>query len=155
AGPELIRRWEQAPDPYGRAVITAAVDIHRLGVDSVLTRELLAAAAPGYMTPVQRGTAPSEWLDHGLTYATTPLHGGVSALVPIARTPGMVSGYHVADYLVQHAAGTRRGVPLPDTVWHALHDHLIDGGALVRAGQAAEKRLLFQHAEGLYTAGML
>ncbi len=47
AGPELLRRWEQATNPYGQAVITAAVDARCLGVGAPLTRELLADAVPG------------------------------------------------------------------------------------------------------------
>jgi transcriptional regulator with XRE-family HTH domain/tetratricopeptide (TPR) repeat protein len=154
AGPELIRWWEHTADPYGKALLTTALDIYRLGVRTPLTRKLLASATPGYLTPVQRATAPPDWLDHALAYASSPLHGAVSALMPVARTLGVISGYRVADYLAQHAERARQDVLLPDTTWHALRDHLTESADLVLAGRAAEERLLFRHAEALYAAAM-
>jgi hypothetical protein len=123
AGPELVRRWEQASDPYGKAVITAALDARRVGAAAPLTHDFLAAAGPGYLTPAQQATAPVDWLDQALGYATTPLHGAAATLNAVPAGMGSVAGYTVADYLHQRARSTRRTTPLPDLVWRALIDH--------------------------------
>jgi hypothetical protein len=44
APPELMDHWLHAPDPYGKAVITAAVDGRRLGVQAYLPDAFLQAA---------------------------------------------------------------------------------------------------------------
>jgi Helix-turn-helix domain len=105
AGPELVRWWEQAPNPYARAVITAAVDARRLGFAAPLTREMLDTAARGYLTRAERATAPRDWLDTNLAYATTPLHGAAATLTPVAPdlAMGEVDGYAAADYLAEKA----------------------------------------------------
>ncbi|MEU4419733.1 helix-turn-helix transcriptional regulator [Actinoplanes sp. NPDC024001] len=120
AGPELVRRWEQAPQCYGRAVLTAAIDARRVGCHAPLTRELLEAAAPGYLHGPEQAAAPADWLDQALGYATAPLHGATSALVPTPAGMGQTAGWTVADYLFQHARRVRRTAPLPDVVWQAL-----------------------------------
>lgn len=122
-GPELLRWWENASDPYGKAVITAALDARRVGCTAPLTREFLEAAAPGYLSSAHQAAAPTGWLGQALEYATTVLRGATSTLVPVAAAMGSASGYLVADYLHQHASRTRRTVPLPATVWRALAEH--------------------------------
>ena len=47
AGPELVRWWEQAANSYGQAVITAAIDARRLGVETPVTCEFSPMLAPG------------------------------------------------------------------------------------------------------------
>jgi hypothetical protein len=151
AGPALIHWWENAPD-YGGAVITAALDARRVGAHAPVTRDLLAAAAPGYLTAGQQATAPPDWLDRALAYATTPLHGATAALSPVAAGMGTIGGYAVADYLHQHARRARRTVPLPDPAWRALVDHhhpddtysLADGAE--RRGRPAVAAALYRGA---------
>src|SRR6266540_1035402 len=152
AGPELVRWWEQAPDPYGKAVITAALDARRVGAHAPLTRNLLAAAAPSYLTPTHRATAPPDWLDNALTYATTALHGAAATLTPVGTELGQITGYAVADYLHQHARRTRRCEPLPDVAWQALVDHVHPDDAYY-LGDSAERRMRYRHAEALYRHG--
>jgi thioredoxin-like negative regulator of GroEL len=152
AGPELVRRWETAPDPYGRAVITAALDARRVGATAPVSREFLEAAAAGYLTTREQATAPATWLDRALDYATGPLHGATAVLSPVAAGMGRISGYTVADYLHQHALRTRRTTPLTDQAWQALVDHhhphdtlrLADNAA--RRGRPAHALALYQHA---------
>ncbi|QFZ19425.1 tetratricopeptide repeat protein [Saccharothrix syringae] len=154
AGPHLVHHWEQAPEDQccGRAVITAALDARRVGTRAPLTREHLAAACPGYLTPAQQATAPADWLDRALAYATAPLHGATSALVPLPAGMGRVAGYEVADYLHQHATRVRRGTHLPDTAWRALveHHHADDARALAdnaeRRGRHAEAEAVHRRA---------
>src|SRR6266511_4281221 len=152
AGPELVRRWEQATDPYGKAVITAALDARRVEARDPLTRDLLAAAAPGYLTPTQVATAPPHWLDQALAYATTELRGAAATLTPVGTTIGEITGYTVADYLYQHSRRIRRCTPLPDAAWQALADHGRPDDAY-RLGNSAERRMRYQHAEAIYRRG--
>jgi hypothetical protein len=125
AGPQLIYHWEHAPGEqcYGRALITAALDARRMGALAPATSAYLEAAAPGYLTAVQRATAPADWLDQALAYATRRLHGAASALTPVPAGMGQIAGYQVADYLHQHALLVRRTTHLPDAAWTALVNH--------------------------------
>ncbi|MBP2327093.1 tetratricopeptide (TPR) repeat protein [Kibdelosporangium banguiense] len=152
AGPELVRSWEMASDPYGKAVITAAVDARRLGVTVPLTESYLAAAVPGYITATQRAVASADWFERALAYATTPLRGAARALSPIAdEAMGVVTGYVAADFLLQRARRTRRVVCPPSSTWRALCEHCCFGvEELKRLGQAAELRMRWREAIAFY-----
>jgi hypothetical protein len=134
AGPELVRRWESAPDRecFGRAVISAALDARRVGARGPLHREFLAAAAPGYLTPDQQAKAPEDWLDRALAYATEPLRGAASPLTRVPAGMGQIAGFNVADYLYQYALQILCTVQTPEIVWQALleHHHPDDTGRL-------------------------
>ncbi|WP_147252464.1 hypothetical protein [Micromonospora endolithica] len=146
AGPELLRWWEQAANPYGQAVISAAVDARRLGVGAPLTRELLADAVPGYLTSAQRATAANDWLDHALDYATTVLRGAASALRPVDDgTMGGISGYIAADYLLHRGRRTRRTLCPPASAWQALVDHIDDHDVLAQLEANADGRMLYRY----------
>ena len=45
AGPQLVRWWANASDPFGKAAITAAMDARRIGLRGPLSRDLLMVAA--------------------------------------------------------------------------------------------------------------
>lgn len=152
AGPELVRWWEHAPNPYGRAVVTAALDARRVGARGPLSREYLTAAAPAYLTSAERAVAPEDWLDRALAYALTPLKGAAATLSPVAAGMGRVAGHIVADYLHQYARRVRRAVPLPDEVWQALvdHSHPDDVDDL---GHSANRRGRPQIAEAFFRRG--
>jgi hypothetical protein len=149
AGPELVRWWDQASDVYGKAVITAALDARRVGSQETLTRDFLGSAAPSYLTPAQQATAPAAWLDRAIAYATTPLHGATSTLIPVASGMGQVAGYTVADYLYQHVLRARRTVQVPGPVWQALVD-LCHSDDAVQLGESSERRGRYCVAEALY-----
>ena len=51
AAQELMEHWLRAPSPYGKSVITAAIDARRLGVRAPVPDAFLEAAATGYLTP--------------------------------------------------------------------------------------------------------
>jgi TPR repeat protein len=151
AGPELVRWWEQAPNPYAKAVITAAVDARLLGAGMPVTAEFLADAALGYLKPAERASAPDDWLRHALAYAITPLHGAASALTPVdSGTMGRVAGYISADYLFQHGQAVRRGVVPPVSLWKSAVDHLNDLGDRTRLGWSAQHRCLNRYAALLF-----
>ncbi|WP_019058675.1 tetratricopeptide repeat protein [Streptomyces prunicolor] len=139
--PQLVHRWETA-GPYARALLTAAVDATLMGVQSAVTENLLRAAAPGYCNPWQRAGAPADWFEEALGYATQPLLGATSALVPVSHGPemGRADGYRVADYLLHHTSRAQRAVPPPETFWQACADHLTDHTDALRTGAAAAAR---------------
>jgi tetratricopeptide (TPR) repeat protein len=151
AGPELVRRWEQAPSPYAKAVVTAAVDARRLGLDSPVTPEFLADAVPGYLSSAQRATAPDGWLQQALAYCTAPLQGAASTLTPVGGAAmGRVVGYVAADYLLQHGNRVRRTVYPPASFWDACRTRVMDGRDQRALGDAACNRALLSVAEDLY-----
>lgn len=150
AAPELVRRWEATPDRYAWALITAAVDAHRMGVQSPLSGDLLRTATPDYLTPAERAKAPGDWFETALDYAVTELHGAASVLEPVAAEMGHPTGYAVADFVHQHGGRTRRMLVPPEGAWYAYHDHLTSAADRLSAGQAAEDRKLYRHAERLY-----
>jgi hypothetical protein len=82
AAPQLIVRWQDAKttDPYAWAVLTAALDVARLGARGPLSPDLLRAAAPGYCTSQQQAEAPENCFEQALAYATAKLHGAAAAL---------------------------------------------------------------------------
>lgn len=150
--PQLVDRWEHASDPYAKAVMTAAIDLRRLGHLAPLPAELLGAAAPGYLTGRQQATAASDWLAAALAYATKELHGATAALVPVAGPRmGEVAGYVVADYLLQHGQTTRQAVPPPGSLWDSAAAHVIDSADRVRLAREASSRSLNRHAVRLIT----
>ena len=150
AAPELIRRWENAPDPYGEALITAAIDSMRFGAKAPLTPEILKAAVPGYLSPTEQANAPTDWFETSLAYATKTLRGAASALAPVGTGMGVVTGYTVADYLLEHGTHARRTAVPPDSFWNAHIAHGADPHDLLKLGEAAAHRALQMYAEPLY-----
>ena len=153
AAPQLVARWEdaRAADPYGWAVLTAALDVARLGGRAPLPADLLRAAAPGYCTSAQQAEAPPDWFERALTYVTEKLHGAAAALSPVgAGVMGQVAGYTVADYLLQHASRERRSARLPASTWDALLRQIRDPADAARLASSAEGRLLYRYAIALY-----
>ncbi|MEV6302420.1 hypothetical protein AB0M02_23600 [Actinoplanes sp. NPDC051861] len=147
AGPELVRRWEQASDPYGKALITVAVDARLIGISGTVPLSALVAAVPAYLTNAERATAPPGWIDRAVAYATAPLLGAAAALSPVAgESMGEVAGYQIADYLFQHAVGARHRRAVPDTTFLALAS--LDTTATL--GRVAEALGRLSLAEPLY-----
>ncbi len=158
AGPALIRWCVQAPAPHSIAVITAALDAFRIGVSPPLTRTFLETAALGYLTGAQKATLHHNWVDQALDYATTLLHGAMSALVPVPAGIGRIDGYTAADYLRYHARQARRTKPVPDSMWQAViahrrhpeNGHLLLKNNTIELGDSARRRGRADIAEILY-----
>ena len=152
AAPQLVARWQdtQTSRPYAWAVLTAALDVARLGARSPLSADLLRAAAPGYCTSQQRAEAPGNWFEQALAYATGKLHGAAAALSPAGADMGQVSGYIVADYLIQHASRERRYVRVPASSWDAVLSYIRDPADAARLADSASNRLLYRYAILLY-----
>lgn len=151
-GPDLIDRWHNAPDSYGRAVITAAIDARRLGYLSAMPAEMLQAVAVAYLGGPQRAAAPPDWFGAALAYACEPVKGAIAPLTATSRAIGQVDGYLLADYLDQHGRTARCGEPVADSLWTALAAHARLGADLSRLGTAAANRGRYQHACTLWAA---
>jgi len=128
AAPQLVARWEDAQtvSPYAWAVLTAALDVARLGARAPLSAEFLRAAAVDYCTSQQQAEAPDDWFEQALAYATTKLHGAAAALSPAGAGMGQIIGYAAADYLIQHATRERQHAPVPASTWDAALSHIRD-----------------------------
>jgi hypothetical protein len=128
AAPQLVARWEgaQTAEPYAWAILTAALDVTRLGARAPLSIGLLRAAAVDYCTSHQQAEAPANWFEQALAYATGKLHGAVAALSPAGAGMGQVIGYTVADYLIQHASQERRYARVPASTWDAVVSQVSD-----------------------------
>jgi hypothetical protein len=63
---------------------------------------------------------------------------------------GQVTGYTVADYLLQHASRERRPARVPASTWDALLSHLRDPTDAARLADSARGRLLYRYAISLY-----
>lgn len=149
AAPQLVHHWRGA-DPYQKAVLNAAIDATRLGVQSRLSTGFLREAAPGYCDARHRALAPPNWFEAALAYATEPVHGAIAALSPLAEAMGRPVGYAVADYLLQHASNERRTAVVPATTWDACLTHVADPADQNRLADQASGRLLYLYAQPLY-----
>ena len=147
AGPDLVNVWDQAPDPYSKAMLSAAADARRLGVQSALPLETLIAAMEGYLSRPHRGQGPGSWLDRALLHATNKLHGEVSALTKVVDERIGNVGYVVADYLTEHISRVRRAVCPPDSLWEVLTVEIRDPDDLRRLAGAALARMRYHYAE--------
>ncbi len=152
AAPQLVSRWQDAKtaSPYGWALLTAALDTARLGVQAPITADLLRAAAVGYCTSRQQAEAPDNWFEQALAYSTEMLHGAAAALSPVASGMGQIAGYLAADYLVQHASRERRYARVPASTWEAVIGQVQDPADITRLAASAKGRLLHRYALPLY-----
>ena len=113
--PDLLTHFEgPGGDPYGQAVITAAMDAARLGCEAPLPEALLLEAAPGYLDDHGRARETALWSGQAMKWATDKLRGAVQAVQPVPPPQGAgIAGYRPADYLDQHGRQTRKGDARP------------------------------------------
>lgn len=105
AAPETLLRWQTGSATPGGALVTAAVDARRAGLHVPLTRDLLAELYPLYQG------ADADF-DAALTWATEPVRGASSCLIPLPSAT-----YQPFDYLLDHAQITPAMPPVPDRAW--------------------------------------
>ncbi len=149
AAPLLVARWEDAQTaaPYAWAVLTAALDVARLGARAPLSTEFLRAAAVDYCTSSQQAEAPEDWFEQALAYATEKLHGAAAALSPAGAGMGQIAGYTAADYLIQHASRERRYARVPASTWDAALSHIRDPDDTARLAWEASFAGRLEHVE--------
>ncbi|WP_167754247.1 hypothetical protein [Amycolatopsis nivea] len=139
AGPELVRNWHTgwAPGahPRGAALVAAAVDCRRAGVDEPVPLDLLIELSRSRLNDRGGELLRPEPLDEALVWATRTSHGASSLLLP-AEQP---DHYIAFDYLVD----------LPDfdlaplATWRILLARA-DPHQAFRIGEAAART--FQHS---------
>jgi TPR repeat protein len=127
--PELTYRWKHASDSAGAAVLNAAVDIRVCGHVRVIPAPLLEQIAGAYLPAVERATATAQWFTSAARWATTPVRGAISALIPHATTIGRIDGYELSDILLADAI--RNPDFSPHAVPVATWDHLAREADLV------------------------
>lgn len=149
-GRELVRRYERATHEQ-QAVVQAAVDARRLGIQAPLSDRLLCAAARGHLSRVY---PDDTWFGPVLAELTSDHRPQDRATAPLIPIPGpdrsRALGYTVADYLLQRLARERRAVRVPATTWRAFIAHTSDHGDLARLANSAKARLLYGYATPLF-----
>jgi hypothetical protein len=157
AGPQLVDHYDNAAPPhgpYGRAIVTAAMDARRLGHTSPVSSAFLKEAASGYLTARQRADAdPGTWFDGALGYARKKVMDVARALEPVADPGGMGSlpdVHRLSDFLDHHARAARRYAFPPDSFWTAAQHHPATADDLEALGVAAEDRGRLRIAAALY-----
>ena len=150
--PDLLDRYAgPGGNPYGQAILTAAMDATRLGHTSPLPAVLIQEAAVGYLTGSQRTKDIASWRDTALAWAAEELRGAIRALQPIPSVSGTgIAGYQVADYLIQHATLERRSARVPASTWDAILNHVSDPLDAARLADSASTRELYHYAIPLY-----
>ncbi|GAB3977753.1 hypothetical protein GCM10029978_068430 [Actinoallomurus acanthiterrae] len=146
--PALLEHYQgPGADPYGQALITAAMDAVRLGHHHPLGQELLQQAAEDYLAPPHRALPELGWheaMAKASAYATRTLKGAVRALEPVPPERGIgVAGYRLAHYLDQHADRYRRERIPPRSFWTAAATYASPAD-LASLGDAAWRRGLYR-----------
>lgn len=141
--PSLLERYSHLPPP-ARAVINAAIDARRLGHPPQLPLNLLANAAPAYLTDSEWDSLSDDWLETALTHLAQPVHGVSGLLTRIRpRTPTEAPpAYRLSDYIEQSGRSSRRDLSPPATFWETLVRHADTSGLSALADTAHARGLL-------------
>lgn len=143
-------------DPYGQAVITAAVDAARFGHGGPFPEALLHQAVVGYLDDPLRTMEQERWWPQALRYACRELRGTITALYPVPPAVGTgVEGYRLADYLDQWGRRARQTELGSASLWDALTAHTCESADLSRIGQSAYNRGLYRYAVMLWKRAVL
>jgi hypothetical protein len=139
---DLLNHYDgPGADPYGRALITAAMDASHLGLSAPFPLQVLTGAAEGYLSGRQRATAPDGWHYAAIKYASRPLRGALHALEPVPPERGFgVAGYRLADYLDQYGRRQRGNLLIPPQLWDVLAAEVSGGEERLRLAYEAEAR---------------
>ncbi|MGK5520710.1 hypothetical protein ACSNN9_15310 [Micromonospora sp. URMC 107] len=147
---EIVRRYEQGAEGE-RAIIDAAVDARRLGIQTPLKEEVLLSAARAYL----HSHHPSDdWFSECLNElivdgrpqdrATAPI---VALISPDRRS---VVGYAVTDYLLQRLVKERENHDIPDIAWETFVGEMTTLRDRMRLAASAVRAGVPRHAESLY-----
>ncbi len=139
AGPELVRAWHNGWDvgahPRGAALVAAAVDARRAGLEPPLSGRLLEELADGYL--LRRGgdrLRPEPWGD-AWEWALRARRATTSLMMGSAK-----AGYDVFDYLVD--AAQRDSCPeryVPEATLRAALD-ISDGSEAMAIGVVSSQQ---------------
>ncbi|MFC4588498.1 S1 family peptidase [Sphaerisporangium corydalis] len=154
-GLDLIHRWENASNPYGRALITAAIKLRHLGHQDAISPALLRDAGTLELTGPQLAGAPGTWFEDAVAYASQPVKGAIAPLTATAPAVGQTRGYELADYLFYYGRASHRTGPPADALWDVLARHTSQPDDLNRLGAAAANRARYRHAALLWRAALV
>lgn len=148
--PELIARYERGTNEQ-RAILHAAADARRVGIQGPLSEDLLRAAGRAYLTTVHPDDV---WFQTALRELTRHERAQDRATAPLLPLAGpdhrSIVGYGVADYLLQQLTRHRRAEPLPALAWQAVGEHTHAHEDLVRLADNAERRMVYDQALAAY-----
>jgi hypothetical protein len=126
-GPIHLERYKNA-DEAARALITAAIDLRRLGHSTLMPRALVTDAARGYLTDeLARGLA-ADWHKDPADYCTRSGRGIPGLLSPTSvatADTGQPAGDYLtlSTYLEYVGRSEREQTPVPEATWDALERH--------------------------------
>jgi uncharacterized protein len=151
AGPSLLLEWHQASrvggHPRGAALVSAAVDLARIGLRGPISEPILRRVHEHYLTKAGGPTLRPEPFDAALSWATQVRYGATSLLIPQEAQ----DTWQAFDYLVDAADRDGTGDRVPVETWNALLEHdltevdlFVIGTEAIEAGrkEVAESALL-------------
>jgi TPR repeat protein len=156
AGPQLYLEWQNAwapgLHPRGAALVSAAVDLRRAGIEEPVARETLERLHAVYLDERGGSRLRPESLHDAIQWALEPLHATSSLLVPVQEDM-----YRAFEYLAGALARDKKGRELPDQVWaSAVEEFSLEVAHTV--GHRAEKANKYDFAsrafERLAAAGI-
>lgn len=104
AAPELINRWGQADNSFGKAVVTATAVARICGHPDVVPESVIESVAQHLLSGNKRAVAREDWLPEALSWACEPIFIGadISLIQPFSELIGQTDGYEVSDIIVNH-----------------------------------------------------
>ncbi|MGW5317854.1 hypothetical protein [Nocardia thailandica] len=162
-GPELVDFYERRASKIGKAVITAAMDLVRLGHANAIPLTLLREASTAYIDDTTWATRATNWFETALAEISQECKGARGPVSPaddralnsrmgVRRRRGVPEGeqrYQLADYLDQHSRRERAERTPTVRFWEAAADHA-DADSQERLGDSAWHRGLYRDAAQLY-----
>lgn len=146
---EVVRRYERGTKVQ-QAILHSAVDARRIGIQDALSKDLLSAAARGYLANHYPDDAQFQQAIDELSTADRPQDRAAAPLIAITSVDRKeVLGFTVADYLQQRLVRQRRGYRLPVVAWQALLAHVDDVDDRLRLADSAIEYRMFDYAESL------
>jgi TPR repeat protein len=150
AGPAAVQRWQAGRDganEHGAALVSAAVDLRRAGYREPVPLEWLADLGTAYLPQRTRNRHGEGDFADALAWATTPVRGASSCLLPAAQ-----DRYLAFDYLVDHVELQPGAPEVPDEVWQQLLDAtLLSAAELHSVAWAAHRHGRIAEAVQLYS----
>jgi eukaryotic-like serine/threonine-protein kinase len=135
AGPELVRDWRNAwapgTHPRAAALVTAAVDCRRAGLDDPVSRDLLEKLHNHYLRIRGGHALRPEPLGEAWAWALQPVHGASSLIIPTGSAEESPK-YLAFDYLLDLPDQE----PVPLETWELLITHTDKAQAERVAGAA-------------------
>lgn len=122
AGPELVSDWRNAwaagAHPRAAALVAAAVDCRRAGLDDPVPRQMLELLHEHYLRSRGGAALRPETLEDAWRWAVQPVRGASSLIVPADSDAGHPR-FVAFDYLID----LRDLEPVPSQTWQLLLEH--------------------------------